>query len=277
MVFVHQRNTWISSIFAMQGLIIIAFGIASPYIIINLSWRWLYWITAIIAACFLGGIFFLMPETRWPRSKQEMDGIPIPRRPDHEYKPRTLAYDLALFHGKTEWAKAWEVFKTSVKTFFYPNIFFVTMLNSAMIAAALAAAYTVAPALLTAPWDWSFFNLGLALIPILVSAICVGLITGVGGDYLANYIAKKKGVREPEIQILNLILPSICAIVGCAIFGVAGAHQDQYPWIVFIVGLGLMVFGFLGANSVGAVYVLECYPHLTGYVDPISHSSRDNH
>lgn len=25
-----------------------------------------------------------------------------------------------------------------------------------------------------------------------------------------------------------------------------------------------MAFGFLGANTIGAVYVLECYPHLAG-------------
>lgn len=38
------------------------------------------------------------------------------------------------------------------KTFFLPQIFFITMLNSAMISCAFAASYTVAPALLTIPW-----------------------------------------------------------------------------------------------------------------------------
>lgn len=34
MVHVHERNTWISGLFACQGAIIIALGIGSPYLII---------------------------------------------------------------------------------------------------------------------------------------------------------------------------------------------------------------------------------------------------
>jgi hypothetical protein len=33
---------------------------------------------------------------------------------------------------------------------------------------------------------------------------------------------------------------------------------------MFLTGLGLMTFGFLGCNTVGAVYVLEVYPEMAG-------------
>lgn len=72
MVFYHERNTWISGVFGAQGIIIIALGIASPYIIIYLSWRWVYFITASSASLFLIGVFFFLPETRWERSRAEM-------------------------------------------------------------------------------------------------------------------------------------------------------------------------------------------------------------
>jgi MFS family permease len=49
MVFLHQRNKGISLIFAAQGLLIVAFGVATPWIVIRLSWRWVYFITASIA------------------------------------------------------------------------------------------------------------------------------------------------------------------------------------------------------------------------------------
>lgn len=52
MVFYHQRNTAISAVFAIQGLIIVGLGIAAPYVIGYLSWRWLYFITAIGAGAF---------------------------------------------------------------------------------------------------------------------------------------------------------------------------------------------------------------------------------
>lgn len=71
-IHVHERNTWISAAFACQGVIIIALGFSTPYMIINLSWRYVYHITAAIAGVFLIGVFFALPETRWERTRAEM-------------------------------------------------------------------------------------------------------------------------------------------------------------------------------------------------------------
>lgn len=268
MVFFHQRNTAISGVFAAQGSIIIALGIAAPYCIIRLSWRWVYFITAIGAAVFLVGTFFTLPETRYSRTKAELNGVP---RPDSEtdYSPRTRKYNWALLNGKKEWRKGFEALLDSMRTFFYPHIFFITMLNSAMIATTFAAGFTVSPALLTAPYSWPFLHLGFCLFPIMIAAACVALITGKAADVVANTFAKKRGRRLPENQLINLVLPTISALIGSIIFGLAGQYPKKYPWPVFLLGLGLMSFGFLGANTVGAVYVLECYPQLAGYVIPL--------
>ncbi|OLN81217.1 putative MFS-type transporter C1271.10c-like protein 10 [Colletotrichum chlorophyti] len=262
-VFVHQRNSWISSIFAAQGAIIIILGIATPYIIIDLSWRWIYYITATTAGFFLVGIYFFMPETRWERTRAEMNGVPRDET-GFERAPRTFRYNIAVFHGKMEWRKGWNAFTDTLRTFFYPQIFFITMLNSVMIACALAAGYTVAPALLTAPWSWDFMLLGLCLLPVLIAAVAVVFVTGKAADWMANRIAKKRGVRVPENQLVNLIIPTLAGIIGSIIFGLAGSNQAAYSPYTFLTGLGLMAFGFLGANTIGAVYVLECYPHLAG-------------
>ncbi|KAF2086260.1 major facilitator superfamily transporter [Saccharata proteae CBS 121410] len=262
MVFVHQRNTAISGVFAVQGLIIVGLGIAAPYIIIRQTWRWVYFYTAIGAAFFIVCIFFFLPETRWHRTPSEMTSRVML---DYErYEPRTWRYDLQLFQGPMEWRKGWQAFLDTMRTFFYPHILFITMLNSAMIATAFAAGYTVSPALLTAPYSWNFLHIGFCLISVLIASIFTYIIAGHGADIIANWAAKKRGKRVPENQILNLILPTLCGIIGAVIFGLAGEHQDVYPWPVFLLGLGLMAFGFLSANTVGAVYVLECYPQLAG-------------
>lgn len=133
-----------------------------------------------------------------------------------------------------------------------------------MIACALGAGYTVAPALITKPWSWPFLNLGLCLLPLLFAAIFVAAFTGKLADWIANMAARKAGRRTPENQLLNLILPTLCAIIGSILFGVAGQDPAKYSWGLFLFGLGLAAFGYLGANTVGAVYVLECYPHLAG-------------
>jgi len=263
MVYVHQRNTWISAAFAAQGIIIIALGFSAPYLIIQLSWRWAYYVTALGAGVFLVGVFLWLPESRYQRTRAEMNGVP---REDEGvvYEEHTIKSRLQLFTGKIDWQKGWNSFIDTLRTFFYPQIFFITMLNSAMIATAFAAGYTVAPALLTKPWAWPFEHLGFCLVPILISAVCVAFITGGFADWVANLAARKRGQRVPENQLLNLILPTLCALLGAIIFGVAGANQTKYPWEMFLLGLGLMTFGFLGANTIGAVYVLECYPHLAG-------------
>lgn len=72
MVYIHKRNTWMAGVFAAQGIIIIALGFSSPWIIIYLSWRWVYYMTAAGAGFFIIGVFFFMPETRWPRTPSEM-------------------------------------------------------------------------------------------------------------------------------------------------------------------------------------------------------------
>lgn len=77
-------------------------------------------------------------------------------------------------------------------------------------------------------------------------------------------MAEKRGRRLPENQLVNLILPMICAISGCVLFGVTGENPSKYHWGWFLFAVGLLAFGFLGANGVGAVYVLETYPHLAG-------------
>jgi len=262
-VHVHQRNTWISAAFALQGLIIIAIGFAAPYIIIEVSWRWLYYITAICAAFFLFGVILFLPETRWKRTRDEINGIP---RDDIDviYPPRTWADDLLPFHGKLEWKKGVDAFVDVLRTCLYPHIIFITILNSGFIGAGFAAALTVSPALLTQPWAWPFEHLGFCLVAVLIGALLVGVITGGLADIVANWVARRRGSRIPENQLFNLILPSLCGIIGTVVFGITGEAQDKYHWSVFLMSLGFIAFGFLGCNSIGAVYVLECFPHLAG-------------
>lgn len=263
-VFIHQRNFAISGVFACQGAIIIGLGIASPYMIIYWSWRWVYFGTAAGAGLFLIGVFLFMPETRYARTKKEFQGIP---RPEHEFvdlQPRNLKYNLAIFHGEQEWRKGFDALMDSLRTFFYPHIFFITMLNSAMIATAFAAGYTVTPALLTKPWSWPFLHLGFCLFPVLIAAVFVAFVSGNMADMVANYFAKKRGRRLPENQLINLAIPTGAALLGTVLFGICGDSPDKYPWPLFLFALGLMAFGFLGANTVGAVYVLEAYPQLAG-------------
>jgi len=261
-IHVHERNTWISGAFACQGLIIIAIGFSAPYMILNLSWRWLYHVTAIAAGVFLIGIIIFLPETRWPRTRAEMNGIPRDDAHVH-YSPRTWRTNLSVWTGSA-WKKGGMALLDTMQTFFYPSILFVTLLNGSVIGAVFAAGFTAAPALLTQPWNWPFDHIGLCLIPVLIAALFVGIITGGVADWFANIVAKKRGARIPENQLINLALPWACSMLGALLFGVSAQHKEDYHWIVFLLSLAFMAFGFLGTSTITTVYVLECYPHIAG-------------
>lgn len=61
-----------------------------------------------------------------------MNGVPRTETTSY-FSNRTFVSDLALLHGKPQWRKGWNAFVDTLRTFFYPQIFFITMLNSAMI------------------------------------------------------------------------------------------------------------------------------------------------
>jgi len=261
---VHQRNTWISAAFACQGVIIIAIGFSAPYMIVNLSWRWIYHSTAIAASFFLIGVFIFLPETRWYRTRAEMDGVPRDDADVH-YPPRTWRTNLSLYSG-TQFRKGGQALLDTCATFFYPSIFFVTILNGAVIAGGFAAGFSAAPALLVQPWSWPFQNIGLCLIPILIAAGFVVLVTGPIADWTANLAAKSRGRRVPENQLINLALPWACSMLGTLLFGLSGGNQSKYHWMVFLLSLAFTTFGFLGVSTITTVYVLESYPHIAGPV-----------
>lgn len=113
---------------------------------------------------------------------------------------------------------------------------------------------------------WPFEHLGLCLIPVLIGAVLVAVITGGLADHIANRTAKLRGARVPENQLLNLALPWASSLIGALLFGLSGNNQSKYPWGVFMLALGMLAFGFLGTSSITTVYVLECYPHIAGPV-----------
>ncbi|KAG6001020.1 hypothetical protein E4U21_004778 [Claviceps maximensis] len=272
-VFYHQRNAAISVVFATQGLIVVVFGISAPYIIGLASWRVIYFVTAGAGFVFWIIVFFVLPETKFERSDDEMKGIPATplrpgqTRPDIDYQKytvRTWKEDLRVYQGKADWNQGLTALWDSLRTFFYPHLFFITMLNSAVIAATLAAGYTVAPQLLTAPWSWTFYHLGFCLLPVIFAAVASFVVSGWGADRLANWLARKRGNRDPEIQALNLVLPCLVGVIGCLLFGFAGENPQKFHWMVFLIGLGMIAFSFLATNTIGIVYVLESHPNLAG-------------
>lgn len=72
MLFINQRNKAFSLVSAGQGLFVVAIGMTSPMIIVKLSWRWIYYITSVLGIVAWIAMIFLVPETRYVRSREEL-------------------------------------------------------------------------------------------------------------------------------------------------------------------------------------------------------------
>lgn len=70
--FLHQRNKAIALIFSAQGPMIVLFGILGPWIAVNYTWRYVYFITSAIGILAWIFVILFVPETRVIRSKEEL-------------------------------------------------------------------------------------------------------------------------------------------------------------------------------------------------------------
>lgn len=96
----------------------------------------------------------------------------------------------------------------------------------------------------------------------------MAIFGGWGADKFANWYTKKYngGRREPEVHLLNWIVPMLCSILGCVLFGYAGQNPNTVHWFVFLLGIFFLAYGLLTINIIQSVYVVESFPEWAGYV-----------
>lgn len=99
-----------------------------------------------------------------------------------------------------------------------------------------------------------------------MSTIAVFLIGGTLSDKVIMWISKRRGSREPEYQLINLIIPIVFAIIGAIVFGYA--DQFHLHYMVLLLGQFFLMTSPLMAAPIINNYVIESYPQWAGYVHP---------
>lgn len=269
--FLHQRNKAIAAIFAAQGPMIVLFGILGPWISVNYTWRYVYFITSAIGILAWAGLILFVPETRVVRSKEELSGQQIyPMVPGEDrtrldfakYGQRTKWDDLGMFNQGFEWREAVNNIVATFKTMVFPAVMFATILQTVSGLTMGATGQVVSFALLAAgvPFELT----GLSQIPNIFATALIFLIGGVGAEKMTQCISRKRGGREPEYQLPNLILPVILGVAGAMIFAVA--DQMSLHYMVLLTGTFLMMTAPLLSAPVIQTFIMESYPQWAGYV-----------
>jgi len=249
----------------------VTLGIASPAVVATVGWRWLYFVAAWLALAAWAAVAAFLPETRWLRSAAELSGKDVyplrggETRPavDLRLPPRTLWTDVGLFTLGFEHRAALRSVADTVRTMFFPNVLWAVAINAALISVFNAAGQTASAVLIAA--GWKFKLLGLALLPVVVATPFVWLLGGYVADKVSNGIARRNGGRrEPEVHLLSLAAPLAMGVLGCMLFGYAAENITRVSWFVFLMGIFFIALGFLVANTVMSVYVVESYPQWAG-------------
>ncbi|KAE9378580.1 MFS general substrate transporter [Stipitochalara longipes BDJ] len=276
MTFINQRNRGIGIVWASQAAVTLSLGIGSNYIVSRLSWRWLYYILAIITAVSWIMIIFLVPETRWMRSSAELRGETSTPLPAGKLRPNidpylngkgTMRTNLKVFQGGIHWGAGKIAILETIKSLISPNVVVIVLLNAVFIGVSLAASQAMTPVLLALPYSWPFDHVGLSVIAIVISNIFVYIVGGLGADRIANHITKRQqGRREPEVHLWSLMIPVFFGILGCILYGIGGQYSNEVSWATLLIGTAMLNFGFLSTNIIGSVYCIESFPEWAGPV-----------
>ncbi|OAA65699.1 major facilitator superfamily transporter [Niveomyces insectorum RCEF 264] len=272
-VFIHQRNRAIAAILACQGPMMAVFGVLGPYIAVNYTWRWLYFITS--GACVLAWILLIcfVPETRVVRSKQELNGIQIWPVEDganrtainyEKYGKRTLRDDIGMFNNGYEWKEAIIQTLRALQVTYFPAVLLVILIDAVFFIILQSMGQTIPFALLAAgvPYELS----GLTILTSLVSSVIIYFFGGPFADKLTLKISRMRGTtaREPEYQLPNLVVPLLSSMAGCAVYGCASKFHWHFAFL--LVGSFFLMIGSLTATTILKTFSIESYPQWPGPV-----------
>ncbi|KAK7725525.1 hypothetical protein SLS63_008129 [Diaporthe eres] len=204
----------------LLGPMIITFGILAPWISVNYTWRWVYYITSAIGIFAWFFLIAFVPESRRQRTKAELAGQQL--WPVEPGESRTKL-DYVAYGRRTKW--------DDIGFFQYGIPFELT---------------------------------GLSNLTQIVSTIAVFVIGGTLSDKVTMWISKRRGSREPEYQLINLITPIVFAIIGAIVFGYA--DQFHLHYMVLLLGQFFLMTSPLMAAPIINNYVIESYPQWAGAV-----------
>ncbi|KAH9906968.1 major facilitator superfamily transporter [Xylariomycetidae sp. FL2044] len=271
MVFIHQRGKAIASIIASQGPMIILFGTMAPYIAVNFDWRWIYWVTSSIGVVSWILLILFVPETRKQRSKAELNGHQIwPVAPGENrtaldyatYGERTRYDDLAFFQFGYQWKAAAVQIVDTIKTTVFPAVAWCVLLQTIFGIVQGATGQAISFALLSAgvPFELT----GLSNIPQILGTVLIFFLGGPAADKLTLWISKRRGNREAEYNLPNLVLPIIFAITGVLVFGYA--NQFGLHYTILLLGTFFLMTAGLITHPIINNFVVESYPQWPGAV-----------
>ncbi|KAG5355550.1 putative MFS-type transporter [Yarrowia sp. C11] len=294
--FVHQRGTCNGIYMVVVDIGNFLIMVPAGYITMNLGWRWVYGIIAIIFGVQFLSTIVLFEETKYQPGAETLVGVgeglegsqddekdlkytssesktsdlssdkvhdysETPSR--HTYTPNPLSKRLALV---TYTPGSWKEFGRKMYTpfitlFAYPIVTFVAIQYGFMLTWLAMAATTVASAFAEPPYNFSSAAIGNVNIAPFIGMALGSIYGGWFNDKMIIWMARRNGgVYEPEMRLWSLIPANITLTIGLLLFGIPTAHGVH--WMVPTLGFAIIMFGFGSSGAIVLTYLLDSYKNI---------------
>lgn len=240
--FVHQHARMNGIFIFMQSLGTLGGPIAAGFILVNMQWRWMWWITAIILGGNLLLVLFFFEESKYiPRSRST--GNKISKGNEHtdadnasssesgdssvesQTYPRKSYLERLALVTKTDVPILQNFFRPLIAPFLFPAVSFAAIqygLIQAWFSATVSAGanFLILPPYNFQPSAIGLFNIG-GFIGTFVAAFTISFLS----DWLVVWQSRRnKGVFEPEMRLWLLFPAILLTSVGSWVFGIGLAR-----------------------------------------------------
>ncbi|KAH6684047.1 MFS transporter [Halenospora varia] len=281
--FLHERSRTLAVFSAIQSIGTAGLVIATPYLTASLGWKWWYGMFGIVNGVVLLLSFLFVPESRYNRPTDAFEGAVHVHHEGHtdqvltattkhgvaldfvRFKKRTLKNDLKIFHGEADWKAFITCWVQMFQCFFFPNVFWIVLMNSSVLGIYVVMVTTYAGVLSAPPYNFAFTSLGWVQTGQIAVALILIPLFGYGGDLLTKKLAQRKGgISEPENRLIPFVVPVILVVIAAVIFGRAGQNPQDWSYWAIIITYSAEYLGFISVVLLGFTYVLDSYPERAG-------------
>jgi hypothetical protein len=280
--FLHERARVLTWQWLIQSTIGGVLAVISSYQTAALGLRWWYGFYAITNMVVFIVAFIMVPETKYDRPLSAFEGtvdssstkapevVRITTKTVREldynnFRKRTWISDMRLVVGKPDWKEAILCYKHMAQLLFFPNVFWVVMMNGVLLGINVAIGTTYGSILLAPPYNWPASSVGFAQGGQIVIIFLGFPLLGFLSDWVIAWMSKRNnGVYEPEFRLIPLIIPTLVGIPACVLFGQAGSYPERFHWFAIVFGYCGQFFSFVGASIAGQTYLLDAYPSRQG-------------
>ena len=214
----------------------------------SLTWRWCFYVPAIITAATLPLFILTVPETLYPHTELEQ-----------EYRPFKSWMHNMTMRGKIHPVRKLRPvdFVRPLQMLMYPSILLPTVYYMVSFGWGSILFVITAAKLFAEAYHYKPYQTGVLLgIPLTIGSLLGELISGGFSDWISNRRAlARKGVRRPEDRLFALPPAIILLPLGIIIEGVALEHETH--WSGTAMGIAIASFGLQIATTVIYTYTNE--------------------